>query len=322
LVSLKAKAKILKTYYKCKKILGTLILGLLCCSVSFASETKPLNKSGFIFNDGKRVKYIKNYKITNPDNTILIIYNHGLVAINQKWCNWPSNVRQISKLSGQKINGKEIKVFMNCEHTRVGGKLCKKEEFKSLEEFVGDKALCKNVVYFNRKQATVNLLKKFIRDGVKPKHIFTAGGSWGGWNALRIAAFNSELINSSVAINPACCDIKINQKKGNVRAKEFEWFTYQLKSAKEINALVLSGYADRFETPESIGFLKNINGIEFVELPGFDKEKREIKIEGTVCRWDFHDQNNKKIMDGHLIFNSSCFSPYVDVIKNYIESRI
>ena len=54
------------------------------------------------------------------------------------------------------------------------------------------------------------------------------------------------------------------QKKVEVKAKEFQWFTYQLKSAKEINALVLSGYADRFETPESIGFLKNIKGIEFV----------------------------------------------------------
>ena len=305
-----------------QKILGTLILSLLLFNSSLASEIKAFNKSGFIFNDGERVKYIKDYKITNPENTILVIYNHGLVAINQKWCNWPSNVRQISKLSGQKINGKEIKVFMNCEHTRAGGKLCKKKQFIPLQKFTGDKALCENVVYFNRKKATVNLLKKFINEGMKPKNIFTTGASWGGWNALRIAAFNSELINSSVAINPACCDLKVMQKKVEVKAKEFQWFTYQLKSAKEINALVLSGYADRFETPESIGLLKNIKGIEFVELPKFDEEKKEINIEGTVCRWDFQGQNNEKIMNGHLIFNSSCFDPYVDVIKNYIASRI
>ena len=305
-----------------QKILGTLILGLLLFNSSLASEIKAFNKSGFIFNDGERVKYIKDYKITNPENTILVIYNHGLVAINQKWCNWPSNVRQISKLSGQKINGKEIKVFMNCEHTRAGGKLCKKKQFLPLQEFTGDKALCENVVYFNRKKATVNLLNKFINEGMKPKNIFTTGASWGGWNALRIAAFNSELINSSVAINPACCDLKVMQKKVEVKAKEFQWFTYQLKSAKKINALVLSGYADRFENPESIGFLKNIKGIEFVELPKFDEKKKEINIEGIVCRWDFEGQNNEKIMNGHLIFNSSCFDPYVDVIKNYIASRI
>ena len=305
-----------------QKILGTLILCLLWCSTNLASEIKPFNKSGFIFNDGERIKYIEDYKITNAENTILVIYNHGLVAVKQKWCNWPSNVRQISKLSGQKINGKEIKVFMNCEHTRVGGKLCNKDQFIDLHKFSEDKALCKNVVYFNRKQATVNLVKKFIKEGIKPKNIFTTGVSWGGWNALRIAAFNSELINSSVAINPACCDLKINQKEGSVQAKEFEWFTYQLKSKKKINALVLSGYADRFETPESIGFLKNIKGIEFIKLPGRDEEKKEIKIEGIVCRWDSQGQNNKKIIDGHLIFNSSCFDPYVDVIKNYIANRI
>ena len=77
-----------------------------------------------------------------------------------------------------------------------------------LEEIVGDKSLCENVGYFNRKQATVNLVKKFISEGVNPIHIFTTGQSWGGWNALRIAAFNSELINSSVAITPGCCDPK------------------------------------------------------------------------------------------------------------------
>ena len=31
-----------------------------------------------------------------------------------------------------------------------------------LEEFVGDKALCENAVYFNRKQETVNLVKKSL----------------------------------------------------------------------------------------------------------------------------------------------------------------
>ena len=67
-----------------KKLLGILVLGLLVCSTVFAGEIKPLNKSGFIFNDGKKVKYIKDYKITDPDNTILVIYNHGLDGIKQK----------------------------------------------------------------------------------------------------------------------------------------------------------------------------------------------------------------------------------------------
>ena len=42
--------------YKMKKLLGILVQGLLICSTVFAGEIKLLNKSGFIFNDGKRVK--------------------------------------------------------------------------------------------------------------------------------------------------------------------------------------------------------------------------------------------------------------------------
>ena len=42
--------------YKMKKLLGILVLGLLICSTVFAGEIKLLNTSGFIFNDGKRVK--------------------------------------------------------------------------------------------------------------------------------------------------------------------------------------------------------------------------------------------------------------------------
>ena len=43
-------------HIKMKKLLGILVLGLLICSTVFVGEIKLLNKSGFIFNDGKRVK--------------------------------------------------------------------------------------------------------------------------------------------------------------------------------------------------------------------------------------------------------------------------
>ena len=117
-----------------KKLLGIMVLFFIWFNFGFAAEIKPFKKSGFIFNDGKRVKYIKDYKITDTDNTILVIFNHGLSGIKQKQCNWPSNVRQISKLSGQEINGKLIKVFMNCEHTRIGGKWCKKKQFMPISQ--------------------------------------------------------------------------------------------------------------------------------------------------------------------------------------------
>ena len=257
-------------------------------------------ESGFIYNHRDNVKVIRSDNIDDPANTVLVIFNHGLSGIYEKSCNQEGNIVHISKLSGQKINGKEIKVFMNCEHSRVGGKFCERSEFMNLEEFVGDKPLCGNAVYFNRKQATVNLVKKFIDMGVLPENIFTMGHSWGGWNALRIAAFNDELIKASIALMPACCDIKRFQEEGSLIAKEFQYFAYQLKSATTINTLVLSSPGDPFETPKSLKFLESIDGVQFMELPGSCPGAR----------------------DGHGLMWSSCFIPYVAKIKNYMEDMI
>ena len=70
------------------------------------------------------------------------------------------------------------------------------------------------------------------------------------------------------------------------------------------------------------GFLKNIKGIKMIELPGFEEGKKIIKINGKVCKWDTHDQNNKNLTDGHYIISASCFEPYIQVIKVYITSRM
>ena len=323
-----------------KKLLGILVLGLLWCNTvsSHEGHTFEFKKSGFIYNDKGIVKYIddikynrgklfnstllKDYKI-DPDKTIIVIFTHGMGANKEKRCNWHSGVVQISKLTGYKIGDKEIKVFMNCEGMKVGGKRgFKKKNLMPLEGFVGDKPFIKNATYFNRKQKTVELINKFISEGMNPKNIFTSGVSWGGWNSLRIAGFNNELINSSIAFFPGCCSEKKKQKPGSNLAEEIKYFFYNIKTAKEINALVFSSYADEFETPKSIGFLKNIKGIKMIELPGFEDKKKTIKINSKVCKWDTHDQNNKKITNGHYLLSSTCFDPYVDIIKEYITSRM
>ena len=77
-------------------------------------HTYEFMKSGFIFNDNGIVKYIddmkykkgdlfnstilKDYKITNPDKIIILIFNHGMSGNKEKICNWHDGVEQISKL--------------------------------------------------------------------------------------------------------------------------------------------------------------------------------------------------------------------------------
>ena len=324
-----------------KKFLGIFLFYFFWCNAASSHEghTFKFMKSGFIYNDNGIVKYIDNFKYKkkgsifkstilkdykiNPDKTIILIFNHGMSGNKEKQCNWHNGIVNISKLTGQKIGDKEIKVFMNCEGMKVGGKRgFKKKKLMPLEEFIGDKPFINNSTYFNRKQKTLELISKLISEGMNPKNIFTSGQSWGGWNSLRIAAFNSELINSSIAFSPGCCDPKKNQKPGSNVAEEYKYFTYNLKSANKINALVFSSNADSFENPESLSFLKNIKGIKMIGLPGFEVGKKIIKINGKVCKWDTHDQNNKNLTDGHYIISSSCFEPYIQVIKEYIESRM
>ena len=60
-----------------QKILGTLILCLLYCSTNFASEIKPFNKSGFIFNDGGKIKYIEGYKILKKNEWFFKVHWPG-----------------------------------------------------------------------------------------------------------------------------------------------------------------------------------------------------------------------------------------------------
>ena len=236
-----------------KKFLILLFLSLFLSKISSGHEghTFEFKKSGFIYNDNGIVKYIddikykkgdlfnstilKDYKITNPDKIIILIFNHGMSGNKEKICNWHSGVVQISKLTGHKIEDKKVKVFMNCEGMRVGGKRSfSKKKLMPLEEFVGDKPFIKNATYFNRKQKTVELINKFISEGVSPQNIFTSGQSWGGWNSLRIAGFNSELINSSIAFEPGCCDPKKKQKPGSKVAEEFKYFSYNLKLLTDI----------------------------------------------------------------------------------------
>ena len=101
-----------------KKILGIIFLGLLLLNISSVAYSKQLSSksSGFISSNlkGKGFKLIKGYKIDNPENKILLIWNHGGNETKEKVCNYSENLTFISMLSGAKIGDKEIVVWMNC----------------------------------------------------------------------------------------------------------------------------------------------------------------------------------------------------------------
>ena len=67
---------------------------------------------------------------------------------------------------------------------------------------------------------------------MNPKNIFTSGQSWGGWNSLRIAAFNSELINFHPLINTTTISIKTS-----------EFINFMLENNKKIHIFSLDSYS-------------------------------------------------------------------------------
>jgi hypothetical protein len=53
------------------------------------------------------------------------------------------------------------------------------------------------------------------------------------------------------------------------------------------------------------------NSFILIELSGLKK-----KINEKIYKWNFHNKDKRKITNGNWIYNSACFDPYVDVIKN------
>ena len=92
-----------------KKFLITLIL---ICLTSSAFADKMTN-NGFLSN---KVNYSKDQKISDPENKILLIYNHGQKNHDgpSSDCAWKEGMKNISSLVGEKVKDKEILVYLLC----------------------------------------------------------------------------------------------------------------------------------------------------------------------------------------------------------------
>ena len=104
-----------------KKFLIILIFTLF----STYSLADKMTKSGFL---DTKVSYSKVQKIVNPENKILLIYNHGQGTHDgpSNDCAWKGGMKNMSSLIGNKVKNKEIVVYLFCT-----GKL-KGDDYKRL----------------------------------------------------------------------------------------------------------------------------------------------------------------------------------------------
>ena len=94
-----------------KKFLALIILSLILVG-GVANSNESIKKDGFVIPTNKwkdKIKINENFQVNNPEDKIIIIYNHGSNGndVGLKDCFWIRELRNWAQLAGDKINGKE-----------------------------------------------------------------------------------------------------------------------------------------------------------------------------------------------------------------------
>ena len=163
-----------------KKFLALIILSLILGS-SVASSNESIKKDGFVIPTNKwkdKIKIDENFEVSNPKDKIIIIYNHGSDGndVKLKDCFWRSELRNMAQLAGDKINGKEIMVYIHCQgqlEGDLGAKLGKRGMWMKKWEgpYPGTSKMDRRV------EGNLEVVKKFVNLGVPKKQIFMSGHS-------------------------------------------------------------------------------------------------------------------------------------------------
>jgi len=305
-----------------KKILLVLLL-LHFSSTAFAAA---INKSGFV---DKKIKINRNLQVSDPSNKIIIIYNHGSDETDRKTksCFWSKKiVKNMASLAGDKINGKEIMVYLFCTH-KLEGDMGKKKNVwhKWQPPYKGTTKIERRV------EANLNLVENFVSMGVPRKQIIITGHSCGGWTTLMLTSQYMDKVGGGIALNAACYWTLSKQFKvakiGEEAALEKFAKKYPglkalrdtqiniIKKSKSLPILVFTHPKDPYE------------GLLFDWIEKIPEDKRIIisegfEIDGVKCKIGSKSLKEKDWPGGHDIDQAECFQYYNPVIKEYIASRI
>ena len=305
-----------------KKILLILTL-LLFSSTAFAAA---INKSGFV---DKKLKVNKNLEVSDPSNKIIIIHNHGSNETDRKTkgCFWTNSVQNMASLVGDKVNGKEIMVYLFCTH-KLEGDMGKKKNVWSHKWKPPYKGTTK---IERRVEANLNLVENFVSMGVPRKQIIITGHSCGGWTTLMLTSQYMNKVGGGIALNAACYWTLSKQFKvaeiGEEAALEKFAKKYPglkalrdtqiniIKKSKSLPILVFTHPKDPYE------------GLLFDWIEEIPEVKRIIisegfEIDGVKCKIGSFSLKEKGWPGGHDIDQAECFQYYNPVIKEYIASRI
>ena len=296
-----------------KKLLIILLFIIFSSNVyadsKFDKDLKKVSKlNGFTDSSGK---IYPADQISNKENTILIIYNHGstvdwkLDKCSSAWNKIPPAILQ---LHDQKIKNLQIKLYQLCsgvkgwtENERVKMWEAHKKSGKlsyELADFNGTPLIKKQKQLFKQKIIN-NKIDDFTKQGFN--NIVLAGHSAGAWASITLKSQFPEKIDGVIAFHPAVSGTFKNRK-------DWPWWEdvrtqliglIKLENLK--NALVFAHNKDHYETPKSLSFLSNLKSIKFVDISGLD------------CKGE------AKLGRGHAITLTKCFAEKDNNIVPYLE---
>ena len=316
-----------------KRFLTIILFFLVLCNNVYANSKERIQTNGFVIPTDKwkdKIKINENFEVNNAKDKIIIIYNHGSDGndVKLKHCFWRSELRNWAQLAGDKINGKEIMVYIHCQSQLegdLGAKLGKAGMWMKKWEgpYPGTSKMDRRV------EGNLKVVKKFVDLGVPKKQIFISGHSCGGWATLRLTAKYIKEVGGGISLMPACFwnlskKYKV-QKVGYEKAMEkfhkkypgmAEWRQDQIDMIKEGNApiLIFTHPMDPYE---------GLTSDWMDDVPNFKRvvvsEKK--KINGKKCKiagsnWE------EPLKDAHIIDFADCFMYYHPLIKEYIASRL
>ena len=300
-----------------KKIFLLLSLLLFCTNVL----ADKMTKDGFLTNN---VSYFKDQKISNPENKILLIYNHGQSTHDgpSNDCVWKGGMKNMASLVGEKVKDKEILVYILCTGKLKGDDyktLWNKKKFKT--PYKGKPKLEK------RLDANLKLIDNFVSQGFKKNQIFITGRSCGGWLTMMLLARHQNIVAGGISFVPECYGRltknykvkkvgveealkKFKKKDGSGPADMRQMQINEIIKSKNLPVLVFTHPKDPFGGLLS-DWVEKAPGVERIVV------SEDNKVNGKSCKvW------GEGIKNFHDIDRADCFEYYNSTILNFINSKL
>ena len=300
-----------------KKIFLLLSILLFCTNVL----ADKMTKDGFL---SKNVNYSKDQNISNPENKILLIYNHGQSTHDgpSNDCVWKGGMKNMASLVGEKVKDKEILVYILCT-----GKL-KGDDYKTLWNKKKFKAPYKGRPKLEKRlDANLKLIDNFESQGFKKNQIFITGRSCGGWMTMMLLARHQNIVAGGISFVPECYGRltknykvkkvgveealkKFKKKDGPGPADMRQMQIDEIIKSKNLPVLVFTHPKDPFGGLLS-DWVEKAPGVERIVV------SENNKVNGKRCKvW------GEAIKNFHDIDRAECFEYYNSTILNFINSKL